>query len=730
ATQEALYRLATGAPTVQFENRCHCCDDSYRWISWSVTLTGTGEKLFMVGRDITQEKQIALTLLEQQRQLSAITRNVPVGVYRFIYHCDGRISMPYASEAYQTLVGLSPSYLMAHPQALMALIQPEDRDELQGVIEKVQQTRTSQGIAEYRLQLPSGEIKWVSDRTHFSWNETGDLIVDGIHTDICDRKQFETALRVLNQNLEDIVELRTEELQQSNNRLRQEIVERELVEVALQNSQRFLELVLDSIPQAVFWKDRNGIYQGCNRNFAQDVGLASNEEIVGKCDRDLLWWDGQTEHYRQRERLILTTGNPELHIIEIQHQTDGQTRWLETSKVPLHDSNGHIIGILGSYEDITARIQAEEALQASQRFVQSIADTSPSILYIYDVQEKCNVYANQELVGTLGYSLEELQQLNQDIIPRLTHPDDHALVGKHHQQLSQAKDGEILEVEYRMRHANGKWRWLRSRDTVFSRNDEGQVKQIIGVALDISDRKRAEAEILRTLEREKELNALKSRFISMASHELRTPLTTILGSTELLQYSSHKWSEEKKQRHFEQIKNTVHHMTRLVDDVLLYSKVEADRSSCNPAPLDLVMFCQDLIEELTMSEAFPNRILLEAPDSGCEFPVDKHLLRQILVNLLGNSLKYSSSTTSVYLRINCQDNQVTLQIRDGGIGIPVQDIPYLYKSFHRGTNVGSIPGTGLGLPIVKRAVDMHQGQLIVESEESRGTLVTVILPCR
>lgn len=972
STQAELYRLANGVPTVHFENRCRDNDGSFRWISWSATPTGTGEKLFMVGRDITQEKQTALTLLEQQRQLSAITHNVPVGVYRLIYHADGHISLPYASEAYQALVGLPPSHLMAHPLEMLALVHPEDRDKLRGAIEQVWQTRISQGAIEYRLLLPSGEIKWISDRAHFSWNEAGDLLLDGVHTDISDRKQAEAqlrfqatvldqvrnavlaydlegritywnqyaaelyqltpdllgqsflhlyqpedlslaqqtiqavlqtgswegevtirrcggstfpaylvktlirdqqdhpvgivgigiditekrraeqalresqrqyatlaeaapvgifridlegnavylndrwckmagltiaeglakgwhktihpadwpllqrswhqrvqaqqpfrgeyrfqhphsltwiyvqavpewdeagnlssylgtvtdisdrkqaevALQALNQNLEDIVELRTEELRQSNGHLRREIVERELVEAALQDSQRFLERVLDSIPQAVFWKDCNGIYQGCNRNFARDAGLTSNEDIVGKCDRDLPWWDSGTEHYRQREHLILDTNTPELHIIEVQHHAEGQARWLETSKVPLHDSTGQVIGLLGSYEDITARIQAEEALRESQRFVQSIADTSPSVLYIYDLQIKCNVYANRGLVGTLGYTPEDFQEMDQDVITCLTHPDDLAVVLAHHQQLTQAQDGKILEVEYRMRHADGEWHWLRSRDTIFSRDNEGQVKQIIGVALDISDRKRAEAEILRTLEREKELNALKSRFISMASHELRTPLTTILGSTELLQYSSHKWSKEKKERHFEQIKNTVHHMTGLVDDVLFYSKAEADRLSFNPAPLELVTFCQDLIEELTMGEVFPGRIILETPHSACQLSLDEHLLRQILVNLLGNSLKYSAPTSSVYLRVNCQSNQVILQIQDEGIGIPAQDLPHLYTSFHRGANVGSIPGSGLGLPIVKRAVDIHQGQLTVESEESQGTLVTVIL---
>ncbi|HEY9880986.1 MAG TPA: PAS domain S-box protein [Leptolyngbyaceae cyanobacterium] len=973
-TQEALSRLNPGASTIHFENRC-CGNGVCHWIAWSITLTGLGEKLFGVGRDITQEKQTALAMLEQQRQLSAITHNVPVGVYRLVCHTDGRISVPFASEAYQALVGIPPSHLMAHPSALLALVHPEDRDRRQSAIDQAWQSRRSQGSIEYRLQLPSGEVKWVSDRTHFTWNEAGDLVIDGVHmdisdrkqtevqlrvqaavldrvrnavlaydlegnitywnpyaadlyqlnrdnqgqsilhlyqaedvalaeqslqtvlqtgiwegeltiqrddsstlsvylvktlirdeheqpvhivsigidvtaqrqseqalresqrqyvtlaeaapvgifrsdlegnaiylnnrwcqmarlpaaealrrrwyqvlhpadwsameatwrqtvqsqqpfygeycfqrpggimwvyvqaiperdeagnlisylgtiTDISDRKQIEIALQALNQNLEDIVQLRTEELRQSNEQLRREIAERELAEAAWQDSQRFLELVLDSIPQAVFWKDCNGLYQGCNRNFARDAGLASNEDIVGKCDRDLPWWNSEAAHSRQREQHILNTGIPELHLVEIQRQSDGQTRWLETSKVPLHNSNGQLIGILGSYEDITARRQAEEALRESQRFVQSIADTSPSILYIYDVQEKSTVYINRELKGTLGYAPEVFQQANQDVVTHLLHPDDVATVMVHRQQLNTAQDGEILEMEYRMHHANGEWRWFRARDAVFSRDAQHQVKQIIGVALDISDRKRAEVEILRTLEREKELNALKSRFISMASHELRTPLTTILGSTELLQYSSHRWPEEKKQRHFEQIKHTVYHMTSLVDDVLLYSKAEADRLSCNPAPLDLVTFCHDIIEELTMSESFPHRILLETSQLKDKVLLDAHLLRQILVNLLSNSLKYSELTSSVYLRINRQSNQVTLEVQDKGIGIPAQDLPHLYESFHRGANVGSIPGTGLGLPIVKRAVDIHQGQLKVESEESKGTLVTVILPCR
>ena len=255
-----------------------------------------------------------------------------------------------------------------------------------------------------------------------------------------------------------------------------------------------------------------------------------------------------------------------------------------------------------------------------------------------------------------------------------------------------------------------------------------QIVGFVGVQRDISFRKRAEAEVRRALEQEKELSELKSRFISMASHEFRTPLTTILSSTEMLQVYGARWTEERKLTHLQRIKASVLNMTRLLDDVLILGRVEAGRMEFNPAPLDLVEFCRELIEEMQLG-AGPKHVLELVSQVECaQANLDEKLLRHILTNLLSNAIKYSPDGGAVQLELACQAGRAIFQVRDHGIGIPETDQARLFEAFHRAKNVGNISGTGLGLAIVKKSVDAHGGTIAFASQVGQGTMFTVTLP--
>ena len=245
---------------------------------------------------------------------------------------------------------------------------------------------------------------------------------------------------------------------------------------------------------------------------------------------------------------------------------------------------------------------------------------------------------------------------------------------------------------------------------------------------EIAERQRLEEELRHALAKEKELSDLKSRIISVVSHEYRTPLATILSSTELLEHYSHSWQEEKKQRHFQRIESSVHHLTRLVNDVLMFSKAEAGKLEFNPVQLDVVEFCRDLIEELQLPAQKQHSIHFRCLGIHQDVYLDEKLLRQILSNLLSNALKYSPDGGKIQFDLIFDQNTVTFRIQDEGIGIPAKDQPQLFDTFYRSSNVGTISGTGLGLAIVKRCVDIHRGQIVVESEEGVGTTFTVILP--
>jgi len=283
------------------------------------------------------------------------------------------------------------------------------------------------------------------------------------------------------------------------------------------------------------------------------------------------------------------------------------------------------------------------------------------------------------------------------------------------------QSGELQVFEYQLPFQGNTTYW-EARFAVTEKNE------VMAIVRDITKRKQAEAELHGALEKEKQLNELKSRFISMASHEFRTPLTTILGSAELLKHYSHKWTEEKKIVHFERIYSNVQHIAQLLDDILLIGQVEAGKLEFNPEPLDVVQFCSSLVEELQLSASSEHPIIFTCQFSGLEGCLDEKLLRHILSNLLINAIKYSPTSSTVNFELICQNDWAIFKIQDSGIGIPLEDQERLFESFHRAKNVGNIPGTGLGLAIVKRAVDLHGGKITVKSEVGVGTTFTVIIP--
>jgi signal transduction histidine kinase len=242
-------------------------------------------------------------------------------------------------------------------------------------------------------------------------------------------------------------------------------------------------------------------------------------------------------------------------------------------------------------------------------------------------------------------------------------------------------------------------------------------------------RHKAETAVQVALEKEREMSELKSRFVSVVSHEFRNPLNTILFSTELLQRYGTQLSDQKKETYLERIQGSVKRMNQLLSDVLTVGETESGKLQFSPQPIDLVRFCQELVEEFHIEEKrsiqFSHRTT-EPIDSL--FYIDDRLLRHILTNLLSNAVKYSPKGETVNFKLSLSNQTAVFWIQDYGIGIPSGDQADLFQSFYRASNARSIPGTGLGLSIVKQCVDLHGGTITVESEENQGTLFTVTLP--
>jgi signal transduction histidine kinase len=195
-----------------------------------------------------------------------------------------------------------------------------------------------------------------------------------------------------------------------------------------------------------------------------------------------------------------------------------------------------------------------------------------------------------------------------------------------------------------------------------------------------------------------------------------------------LEKYGHKLTEDRKLNHLKRIQTSGKHLTELVSDVLFLSQAEADKLKFNPIPLNLEALCWEILEQMRLGIQNETAITVSIRGNGTNVYMDERLLRQILINLLSNAIKYSPQGGTIRFDLECTEGVARFCIQDEGVGIPSQDIPQLFESFHRASNVGTIPGTGLGLAIVKKCVDLHKGQIHVESVVDMNTTFTVRLP--
>ncbi|MEH2035965.1 PAS domain-containing sensor histidine kinase [Nostoc sp.] len=267
------------------------------------------------------------------------------------------------------------------------------------------------------------------------------------------------------------------------------------------------------------------------------------------------------------------------------------------------------------------------------------------------------------------------------------------------------------------------------------RNQSSELVSLRWLLRDIGESKRTQAKLQwaeeamrQALAKEREFSELKSRLLTITSHEFRTPLATIHSSAELLEHYRHLWSEERQQTHLRRIQASVMHITQLLNDVLVLSQDETGKLEFNPTPINLVEFCRDLLEELQQSDRSQHAIVFNSECQCTPANLDAKLLRQILSNLFSNCLKYSPIGSTVRFSVTTSNEQAIFQTQDSGIGIPAADIEHIFEPFHRASNTANIPGMGLGMSIVKQAVDLHGGEITVESAIGTGTTFTVILP--
>ncbi len=241
-------------------------------------------------------------------------------------------------------------------------------------------------------------------------------------------------------------------------------------------------------------------------------------------------------------------------------------------------------------------------------------------------------------------------------------------------------------------------------------------------------REKAEEEVRKSLEKERELNELKSKFVSIASHEFRTPLSTILSSTSLIQQYQQRGELDKTNKHIARIKSSVQHLTAILNDFLSLGKLEEGRIEVVWELISLHVFFDEIKEEIQPIMKEAQQMIVEFSHPEFYFKTDPHILRCVLFNLLSNASKYSDTGKTIKLIATFTQDKMTIIVQDEGMGIPKTDIKHIFDRFFRASNAPNIQGTGLGLNIVKRYIELLKGEITFSTEEGKGSSFIIILP--
>ncbi|WP_441306995.1 PAS domain S-box protein [Cylindrospermum sp. FACHB-282] len=499
-------------------------------------------------------------------------------------------------------------------------------------------------------------------------------------------------------------------------------IKRKQTEEALRDSEERFRNLVEASSDWVWEVDANSLYTYVSPKVRDILGYEP-EEVLGKTPLDFMS-PPKRGSIAQDFAAIFVAPQPFQCRENFQIHKNGHLVVLETSGVPVFDSEGKLSGYRGMSRDITQRQQEAAALREMQQRLQYLLASSPAVIYTCKSSNDFGaIFISKNVTAMMGYEAQKFVE-NSSFWFSHIHPEDAPQVLD---KLSKVLELGSYSLEYRFLHQDNTYRWVYDQGKVV-RDEIGNPLELVGYWADITNRKQLEQELRVALEKEKELNELKSRFVSMTSHEFRTPLSTILSSSELLEHYSHKWTAEKQLTHLHRIQTAVKRMTEMLNDILVIGKVEAGRLEYRPTCFDLVEYCRQLVEEMQMNLSNQNFICFTSEYESLPCCMDDKFLGHILSNLLSNAIKYSPNGNTGKFTLTCQGEQAVFEIQDQGIGIPEEDLPRLFESFHRARNVGNILGTGLGLSIVKNCVEIHKGEISVISTLGVGTKFTVTLP--
>jgi len=637
----------------------------------------------IIVRDMSGTSRAKARLIESERRLALGVRVAGLALAEIDYK-NGTIDLS-AQAAH--LFGLGETAMSVPRDTVHGRFHADDRAEVMRRIAATLDPGSSGWFAmELRVVWPAGDVRWLRVRKQVffegdggSRRATGALIAA---LDITSEKQA------------------AEAVQASDERFR---------------------IIFDNAAVGMAHVGLDGKLMRVNPKMCDITGYTA-QELAAKTFGEITHADDLERDLAQVARL--RSGEINTYVTEKRYvRKDGTSVWVNLTVSPMRGASGDPLYFIAVIEDIAAKKAALEELDKQQRFVERLTQVVPSILYVFDIGAQRHVWINRQAGAALGHAQGSSGPSDQDFRLQGVHPDDRATVAALPAVLALLADGQTHETEYRLRDHDGRWRWFRSRETVFTRDAGGRVLEVIGVATDIDRSKRAE-QALHDADRKKDT------FIATLAHELRNPLAPIRNAVRTLKLKGPPdpqlvWCRDV-------IERQVGQMAHLLEDLLDVSRIAQGRVTLRREPLQVKTFIERAIEIARPSiDGRQHTLTVSVPSQPWMVDGDLTRLAQIFSNLLINAAKYTDPGGRIGLTVERQANEVVVEVSDTGIGIAADHLGRVFDVFSReeSSRVSSPEGLGIGLSLVKGLVELHGGQVTASSPGlGQGSEFTVRLP--
>lgn len=469
----------------------------------------------------------------------------------------------------------------------------------------------------------------------------------------------------------------------------------------------------------VYIHSAEGMITYTNENIENHIGYTS-KEIIGKHFVDFLHPEDVPKAVDIHERASKNDPTPNF-CLRIRHK-DGRFLYFDFKSHAIF-KDGVFRGGIGAGQDITSKKIREDALGKSESIYKVVVDNAQDVIYTVS-PEGIVTSVNDFMKNVTGFSAEEVigkQYLH------FVHPDEVGYGIKMHEAIMRGEKLPVIEMRFLKKSGD----YLNGEFSITPLFHEGKFLGTLGIGRDITEKKKNEENLKLALLKERQLNELKQHFISIVSHEFRTPLMIINGTAELLEREFKAHASDNTHKGFTKIKENVKRISGMLSDIMLLCD-EKHNDLFNPEPVNIIDFCSDIIKDISQISQDQELIDFshcEKISADSQFSIDREIMRHILINLLSNAVKYSTGKKEpVKFRIENEEKHLKFTISDKGIGIPEDYMKTIFQNFMRAGNVGKITGTGMGLAIVKKCVDIHKGEITIESVLDQGTCAAVKIP--